>query len=184
MSNEKIRKMAVCGMFTAILCVCPAVTLSIGPVPITLQTLFVSVTGIILGKKWGPACVAAYLLLGVAGLPVFAGFKSGLAVLAGPTGGYLTGFLPGVFVIGLFYEKLRTAADRRPAAALAAIFAGEAVIFTCGCVQLAVINGLSLLTALQAGAVPFIVPEILKMAGALFVASSLERLSGIARLPR
>jgi biotin transport system substrate-specific component len=168
MRNEQLQKMTLSGILTGLLCLCPAVSVSIGPVPITLQTLMVAVIGVALGWRWGLGAVAAYLLLGTAGVPVFAGLNAGPGVLAGPTGGYLIGFLPGVLVIGALHQGLRPALGRLPATLLA-ILAGEAVIFLWGCVHLALANGLPLAAAFQAGLVPFLVPELIKIAAALFV---------------
>ena len=71
------------------------------PVPITLQTLFVwGLAGALLGARLGALSQLVYLLIGIIGLPVFAGGKAGLGVLFGPTGGYLIGFVAGAWVIG------------------------------------------------------------------------------------
>jgi len=72
----------------------------IGPVPIILQNLFVFLSGLLLGPRWGAASIGVYLLAGALGLPVFAGGVGGIGRFAGPTGGYLLGFLPAVYVIG------------------------------------------------------------------------------------
>ncbi|MGB8933246.1 MAG: biotin transporter BioY, partial [Anaeromyxobacteraceae bacterium] len=80
-------------VWTALLAACIAVggwlQLPIGPVPITLQPLFILIAGYLLGPARGAAAVALYVLAGVLGMPVFAGGKAGLGVLLGPTGGYL-----------------------------------------------------------------------------------------------
>ena len=80
------------------------INLPFSPVPITGQTLAVLLAGLILGKNLGAASVAAYLAQGAAGLPFFAGGKSGLATLFGPTGGYLFGFLAAVYIVGMLSE--------------------------------------------------------------------------------
>jgi biotin transport system substrate-specific component len=70
------------------------------PVPMTLQTLGILFIGYYLGSRAGLLSVGLYLLLGALGLPLFSGVKGGLLVLSGPTGGYLLGFLAGVFLVG------------------------------------------------------------------------------------
>lgn len=75
------------------------------PVPITGQTLALTVVGFALGRKAATAAVVLYLLEGVAGLPVFANFSSGIQALFGPSGGYLIGFIPTAYVLGYFSDK-------------------------------------------------------------------------------
>lgn len=73
----------------------------IGPVPVSMQTFFVTLAGFVLGPRKGSLAIGLYLLAGTIGLPVFAGGKSGLGHLLGPTGGYLFGFLASAFLCGL-----------------------------------------------------------------------------------
>jgi biotin transport system substrate-specific component len=131
----------------------------LSPVPITLQTMFVLLAGLILGPKGGAAAMLLYLLAGAAGLPVFAGFKSGLAVLLGPTGGFILGFIPAAALAGL--------AGRRPprhlAAALGLLALATAATLALGVVQLSLALGMSLGKAFAAGALPFIPGGILKI---------------------
>jgi len=101
---------------------------SIGPVPITAQTLAVMLIGVLLGWRRGTAAVVSYLAAGAMGLPMFA-YGGGVAYFAGPTGGFLVGFLPGVFVIGYLTEL---GWGRRGLTALAALLIGDAIIFVFG----------------------------------------------------
>ena len=89
----KIRNMALCAMFAALLAVCAWVAIPVGDSVITMQTFALFLTLGILGGKRGTVAVCVYLLLGIVGVPVFSGFQGGFAVLLGPTGGYLFGFL-------------------------------------------------------------------------------------------
>ncbi len=79
--------------------------LSFTPVPVTLQTLGILFIGYYLGKNWGLVSVFFYILFGALGLPFFAGAKGGFLVLSGPTGGYIIGFLLGVYLVGLAKER-------------------------------------------------------------------------------
>lgn len=85
--------MVLSSLFSALLVVCAWISVPVPPVSFTLQTFGVFVCLGVLGGKWGTLSIFLYLLLGLAGLPVFAGFGSGMTVLAGPTGGFLWGFL-------------------------------------------------------------------------------------------
>lgn len=98
---NRTRVMVCCALFAAVIAVFSQVSLPIGPVPVSLATFGVMLCGAMLGWKGGAAAVAVYLLLGVAGAPVFAGFRGGAGVLAGATGGYLIGYLPCAMISGL-----------------------------------------------------------------------------------
>jgi biotin transport system substrate-specific component len=138
------------------------------PVPITLQTMVVSLAGALLGPWLGAASQAAYLAVGAMGAPVFAGGGFGLAHLLGPTGGYLlafplaaavTGWLAGPPVKGLL-----------PALRLAlAITIGTLVILGGGAAQLSLLTG-DPAAALRLGVLPFLAGDALKILGALLVA--------------
>ena len=88
-----VRNMVRCALAAALMCVCAWIAIPAGDTVFTMQTFAVFLTLYLLGGKWGTAAIAVYLLLGVAGLPVFTGFRGGLGTLLGATGGYLTGFL-------------------------------------------------------------------------------------------
>ncbi len=98
--------LVLCGVFAALMAVCSFITIPLGftPIPVNLATLGVFLTGGILGKKYGSISLTVYILLGAAGIPVFAGFKGGLGVLVGPTGGYIIGYLAAAFLTGLLVE--------------------------------------------------------------------------------
>ena len=98
--ETSLRGMAYASMFGALTAVGAYIMIPLPPVPITLQTLFVNLAGALLGGYLGALSQVVYILLGVIGLPVFAGGKAGAGVLLGPTGGYLIGFVVGAFVIG------------------------------------------------------------------------------------
>ena len=84
-----LRNKMLVSLFAALLCVSSHVVLPIGPVPVTLQVLFVLLAGAVLGAEMGALSVVIWIMLGAFGLPVFAGGKAGPMVLIGPTGGYL-----------------------------------------------------------------------------------------------
>ena len=98
-------QMAVTAVMAAVLCVLGPLTVPIGAIPISLANLVICLTAWLLGPKFGTLSVAIYLALGVVGLPVFSGYGAGLAKVAGPTGGYLVGYLLLAFIGGMFIEK-------------------------------------------------------------------------------
>ena len=96
-----VQDMVLIAVFTAIMAICSWISVSAGPVPFTLQTFAVFVTAALLGTKRGTIAVVVYILLGIIGVPVFAGLTGGPSVIAGPTGGFIVGFILTAIIIGL-----------------------------------------------------------------------------------
>lgn len=119
--------MALCGLFAALMAICSFISIPLGftPVPVNLATLGVFLAGGLLGKKYGTVSIAVYVLLGAVGVPVFAGFKGGVGVLAGPTGGYIIGYIAAAFLVGLLVELLAPKAGRAAAAGRPGTAAGS-----------------------------------------------------------
>ena len=147
------------------------IDLGFTPVPITGQTLGVLLVGALLGSKRGSAAVIAYLLEGAAGLPVFAGGMTGAAYMAGPTGGYLLGFIATAFVVGLLAE--RGWCRRIDTAALALAF-GLSLTLLCGWVWLSILLGPR--PAIAAGVLPFLPGGGFKIALACLLLPAGDRL--------
>ncbi len=137
------------------------VRLPFSPVPITAQTLTVLLTGALLGRRRGALALATYLAEGAMGLPVFAGGMSGLPYLLGPTGGYLFGFVAAAYVTGALAER---GWDRHPLTTLAALLAGNLVLYLPGLLWLSRFVGER---ALALGLWPFVPGDLLKMALAM-----------------
>jgi biotin transport system substrate-specific component len=134
------------------------VRLPFTPVPITGQTLAWLLCGLVLGSGRGVASQAIYVLAGGLGLPVFAGGSSGLAVLLGPSGGYLLGGLLAAWTVGRLAER---GMERRLPSALATMAVGEIVLYVPGLLDLARFVGPSHL--LVEGFLPFVPGDVLKM---------------------
>jgi len=149
----------VAAAFFIALCAQAAIRVPFSPVPITGQTFGVLLVGALLGSRRGALSVLAYLAEGAAGLPVFAGGGSGVAWLAGPTGGYLFGFVVAAWVVGRLCEQ---AWNRRVAGAALVMLAGNAVIYLFGLLWLARFVGIDKVLAL--GLVPFVAGDLLKIA--------------------
>jgi biotin transport system substrate-specific component len=145
------------------------------PVPLTLQNLAVLLVGLTLGSRRGFAALALYLAQGAAGLPFFSGGAFGLAVLFGPTGGYLLAYPVVAFLAGWIVE--RTAKDFRHA--LLASVVAEMVLFACGVGYLVALTRVSLLQAASFGLYPFVFAEIMKITAAAGMASRLQRVKRI-----
>lgn len=144
------------------------------PVPITGQTLAVVLTAAALGPVRGFAGQGLYLLLGAVGLPFYSEASGGIEVITGATGGYIVGFLPAAYLIGLAAQHKF---DRVPVKALPLFIAGQAIIFAVGVPWLAVTANLSPAAALEAGFYPFIVGGLIKAAIAGAVLPGLWKLT-------
>jgi biotin transport system substrate-specific component len=138
------------------------------PVPVTGQTLVVLLIGMTYGARLGGITISAYLFEGALGLPVFAGGAAGVAVLVGPTGGYLFGFLLASAAMGYLAER---GMGRTAASTITAMVIGNCVIYLCGVFWLA--NFIGFDKAVAAGVLPFLYGDALK----LFVAAGLMPLA-------
>jgi len=149
------------------------------PVPITLQTFFLYLAAALLGGRLGALSQVVYLLIGIIGLPVFAGGKAGMGVLLGPTGGYLIGFVAGAYLIGRLVELKR---DPGPVWFGCAMIAGTAVIYLLGVIQLMLVASFSMKQAITAGVLPFLIGDTLKIVIAVLITvKSRRRLRGHER---
>lgn len=161
---------------TALLTVSAKVQVPFWPVPMTMQTFVVLVLGMAYGFKLGTATILLYLVEGAAGLPVFAGTPEkgiGLAYMAGPTGGYLVGFVLGAGLCGWLAER---GWDRSLWRTAAAMLLGHALIFVPGVAWLAVLMDWT--RAVQFGLAPFHAATVLKTALAAAVLPLAWRLTG------
>lgn len=151
-----IALVAVGAAFTALLA---QIAIPLWPVPITGQTLAVLLVGASLGAARGAASMALYAVVGAAGAPIFTEASSGIAVLAGPTGGYIVGFIAAAGLTGWLAQRRW---DRRFFGAAVAMLAGSAVTFAIGLPWLAVVLGANLQDTLEWGLIPFIPGGIVK----------------------
>lgn len=106
------KRVARAGVMTALLAVSAQVMLPLGPVPFTLQTLVLAMVPAVLDPATSVFTVLAYVVLGAVGLPVFAGFNGGIGALAGPTGGFLWGFVLGCALAGAWQKCLMAGSGR------------------------------------------------------------------------
>ncbi len=159
--NTPIGKLTLSALFTALTAVLAqfAIPVPLSPVPFTGQVLGVFLAGSLLGKRAGLLSISAYLLLGAAGAPVFSLARGGMHILTGPSGGYLWGFLPAVYIIGLVTEKTgRPTIFNNTATLVAAL----AAIYFCGALQLSLIMGYNAYQAIIVGVMPFLPLDLLK----------------------
>lgn len=170
--NSPLRRMVYAAMFGALTAAGSFIVIPLQPLPITLQTLFTGLAGVLLGGSAGALSQIIYVLLGLIGLPVFAGGKAGMGTLFGPSGGYLLGFIAGAWLIGKITEARREAG---PVWIVLALAAGNLVIYILGTVQLSLVTHLSLLQSWLVGVVPFLPGDLLKMLAAAWLSIKLRQ---------
>ena len=153
-------------LFAAMLAVCAWVSVPVGDMVFTMQTFGIFLALLLLGGKWGTVCILIYLLLGAVGLPVFSGLRGGPGVLLGVTGGYLWGFL----FTGLTFWLLEDW-GRLPALA-----AGLLVCYGCGTLWFCTYAGeAGASAAIVRCVLPYLLPDIVKIAMALLLSRRLKR---------
>lgn len=171
----KTNELVYAALCAAVIAVCSWIQIP-ATVPFTLQTFAVFLTVGVLGGRLGTLAVSVYIVLGVIGIPVFAGFTGGFGVLAGPTGGYIIGFIFSALVMW-FAEK--TFGTKKLVLALA-MAAGLVVCYAFGTAWFMVVyagrgNAVSLATALGWCVVPFILPDAMKIFLALQLTKYLKK---------
>ena len=143
------------------------------PVPITLQTFFVVLSGAVLGSRLGLFSQAGYILLGAAGLPIFQGYTSGMTHIFGATGGYLIGFMAASFLTGKMLEK----ENRNLFKTIASFAIGNIVLYTIGTLWLMLIYRISFANAILIGVLPFFTIELAKISLAAVTDSKISHRS-------
>lgn len=162
----KTKRLVMTALFTAILCIVGPLTIPIpvSPVPVTLVNLMIGLSVYILGTKRALISLVLYMLLGLAGLPVFSGMRGGAAVLAGPTGGYIIGYLFFAALTGLFIrlsERYNSGAVRAIQAAGLAF--GTLLLYIAGTFWLSFNLGISFGEGLLIGVIPYLPGDIAKL---------------------
>ncbi|MBE6954884.1 MAG: biotin transporter BioY [Ruminococcaceae bacterium] len=165
------RKMATAALTAAVLCILGPWSLPIGPVPFSLAAFGVYLSAYLLGWRLAGLSYLCYLILGLAGVPVFTGFTGGLWRLAGPTGGYLIGMLPMAVLIGLAAEKT----NRRTLPCCLAMAVGTLLNYLFGTAWFCVQTGCGVVYALGICVAPFVVFDGIKIALALALGTPLHR---------
>lgn len=175
MKNIPVRSIVRISVCAALLAVCSWISLPFA-VPFTLQTFGVFITLILCGGLEGTLAILVYILLGALGAPVFAGFEGGVQALLGPTGGYIFGFLI-TGVVRILFDKLLG----RGKAEIPALAVGLAACYIAGTIWfISVMNGrggdYTFGSALMTCVVPFILPDLAKLALALLIGGRLKKL--------
>lgn len=170
--QKGMAKSVIIALFGAVIAVCAFICIPVGTVPVTLQLFAVCISAGVLGRS-GAISVLVYLLLGIVGLPVFSGFQAGASALAGPTGGFLLGFLPMAFVAGLIIEKT----GRRLVHYLLAFSSGTVLCYASGLIMYIYLYGggnVGFGEAFTVCILPYLIPDVVKIALAATVTRALR----------
>ena len=171
--NQKIRtkQMVLIALMTAVTCVLGplSIPLPFSPVPISLTNFAIFLAIFVLGMKSGTISFIIYLLLGAIGVPGFSSFRGGLQVLAGPTGGYLIGFIFLALIMGFALDHF----DRKLVPTIIGMIIGMAVCYAFGTVWLAKLLSLSFKEGLMMGVIPYLAGDAAKIIIAAIVGPKL-----------
>lgn len=159
MQASKLKRVVLDGMMLAVMIVCAQITIPLPLIPLTLQTFAVGIIASLLPLIDGFQVILVYILLGVVGLPVYAGFSSGTAALLGPTGGYLVSFV----VYQLVTAAWLTRSARSAQQILLANCCGALLNLLIGSLWMIPVLHLSWQQALLTGLVPFLLPALIKI---------------------
>lgn len=171
--NQKIKtkQMVLIALMTAVTCVLGplSIPLPFSPVPISLTNFAIFLAIFVLGMKNGTISFIIYLLLGAVGVPVFSSFRGGLQVLAGPTGGYLIGFIFLALIMGFALDHF----DRKLLPTIIGMIIGIVVCYAFGTVWLAKLLSLSFKEGLMMGVIPYLPGDAAKIIIAAIVGPKL-----------
>ena len=167
------KQLTLIALMTAVLCVISPFTIPLpfSPIPLSLATFGIYLSCFILGMKKGLVSCILYLLIGIAGIPVFSSFGSGIGKVLGPTGGYLIGYLFLTALGGFFAEHFRNQLFLQ----LAGLILGTAVCYAFGTIWLAVQMHLTFSAALTIGVIPYLPGDAAKILAALFLGRRLQK---------
>lgn len=171
MRSTSTQKLTICALCCALLCVCSQIQIPLPPVPLSLALLAVHLSGALLGRRSGTLAVAAYVMLGAAGVPVFAGFAGGISVLLGPTGGFLFGYMLCAWLVGMLTERFGI--SRR--ILLLSMAAGTLCCYACGTAWFMLVTGTALAGSLVSCVLPFIPGDLLKILLSAFLVRRLQK---------
>ena len=169
--KTSIKGLVYAALFGALTATGAFIVIPLPPVPITAQTFFLNASAILLGGQLGALSQFIYVMLGVVGIPVFAGGTAGLGVIFGPTGGYLLGFIIAAFVIGMINRMKKSAGIFWN---IFSMLIGMLIIYLLGSLQLSLVAKMSFQKALTIGVLPFIPGDVIKILLAAIISSRLK----------
>lgn len=175
MRNRSLRDLILAALFAGLTGVVAQIRFflpGIPTVPVTLQVLAILLAGGLLGRTWGAISMLLYLLLGAAGLPVFAGGTAGVGVLLGPTGGYLLSAPAAAWIVGLLAPCSRSQTYWRTALAM---LAGLCVVYLGGAGWAMLVGGHGLAAVVSGWILPFVPLDLVKVVAAAALSTAVTQ---------
>ena len=174
-TGSRTRSLVFVALSVAIIAVSAWITIPLGPVPFTLQMFAIAFAIFVLTPRQCMATIVAYLALGAIGIPVFSGMRGGFGMFAGPTGGFLWGYLIAVPLASMLLTLLRKRGFDNWGTYLVAGIVFTAISYVCGWAQYMTIAQVSPLASFTVTVAPFIVVDVVKIVCAAFVARAVMR---------
>ncbi len=174
-SSQRTKSTILCALFVALITICSWISIP-SAVPFTLQTFAVFLTAGLLGTKRSLAAIICYILIGSIGVPVFANFQGGFAVIAGPLGGYIIGFVFTALIAGIVIDRFKNstlAAASGMVLGLIACYAFGTVWFTY--IYTGALTWAGIAASLSMCVIPFIIPDIIKISLAVLLTKRLKK---------
>ena len=169
-SRSKTYEITITALMTAVTCILAPMSIPIGPVPISFTNLAIYLSLYLLGWKKGTISYLIYLLIGLVGLPVFSGFTGGPAKLAGPTGGYIIGFIVMAIIAGMVIDNCR-----KPWLQLIGMIVGTIVCYLFGTIWFCLVANYTFKAALAVCVIPFIPADLVKMILAMIIGPLIKK---------
>jgi biotin transport system substrate-specific component len=180
-----IYDLVIISVSAALITICSWISIPLGPVPFTLQTLGILAVMLTVGGRRGTLAILVYLALGVVGVPVFAGFKGGIASFLGPTGGFLLGFVIAALVYwlleSLIFKRLMTSSVKTWIFGIINDVIFEIIMYVIGVIWFMTVYAaqtgpVGLATVMSWCVFPFIIPDIVKMVISVLIGERASKL--------
>lgn len=173
--QSKNYTMVITALMAAVTCILAPLSIPIGPIPISLTNFAIYLSLYLLNWKMGTLSYIIYLLVGLVGLPVFSGFTGGVGKLAGPTGGYIIGFIPMAIIAGIIIDKYNNRVIQ-----ILGMVLGTAICYAFGTAWFCFQSGNTVFAALSICVFPFIPADLVKMVIAMIFGPMIRKKIGIA----
>lgn len=159
MINSKIKYISITSLFAALICVISPFSISVGVIPFSFSTFIIYIIGALSKKSMSFISILIYIFIGIIGLPVFSNFTGGIGSILGPTGGFIIGYIPCIFIISLFVNIRRQNILLYPLS----MIIGTLILYIFGCIWFMIQAQNTFIESLIITVLPFILFDIIKI---------------------